>query len=109
VPGIEEMRATCGRLVAELNQGTADHHRLLEIETIVRLLVPHLIRAVAERVQRDGPLDGLRTGAVALVDMEDRLMWVRTGKSETDSQVREALLRITEDAHVVLEALEVAT
>lgn len=106
MPGIEEMRATCHRLITELSQGAADHHRLLEIETIIRLLVPHLTRAIAQRIQHEGQLDGLKTGAVALVAMQDRLMWVQLGRRQTDASLQDTLLEAAQDAERVLAALK---
>lgn len=50
MPSVEEMQETCRRLLEELRRGGVEPHRLLEIETIVRLLVPHLTRVLADAV-----------------------------------------------------------
>jgi hypothetical protein len=97
------MRRTCRRLTEEL-QSDVDGHRLLEIETIVRLLVPHMTRAVAESIHA-GKASELGDAGAVLVRMRDHLTWVDGHRDAVLPEVRQRLSDSVACAGTVLDVL----
>jgi hypothetical protein len=80
VPSLAEMRATVDRIVAELQVEGLDAHRLREVETILRLLMRHLNRSVADAVNRLGHVAPLERAGEALRRMRESLTWVELNR-----------------------------
>lgn len=104
MPSLAEMSETCRRLLEDLRQDP-DRHRLLEIETIIRLLVPHLTRAVADVIHA-GRTEQLGEARSALLKMRDHLSWVRSNQEAAPSDTRQQLIESIRCASAVLGALE---
>jgi hypothetical protein len=98
------MGETCRRLLEELRRNP-DRHRLLEIETIIRLLVPHLTRAVADVVHA-GHTEQLGEARSALLRMRDHLSWVQSNQKATPADTQTQLIDAVGCASAVLDALE---
>src|SRR5438270_4958022 len=103
MPSPTEMGETWRRLLGEIQQDQ-DRHRLLEIETIIRLLVPHLTRAVADEVHA-GRTEELGEARSALLKMRDHLSWVRGNQSTSLTETQHQLLDAVSCACAVLDVL----
>lgn len=102
----EDMLDIGRRMEEELAAGPLDHHRLREIETIVRLLLPHLTRRLVEALHREGESGRLHTARAAFLDLRRRLAWTAERRdAETAYAVQTALLDAARAACLVLEAL----
>src|SRR5947209_604883 len=104
MPSITEMHETC-RHVAEELRADVDKHRLVEIETVVRLLVPHLTRAVADGIN-SGRAGALGNAGADLVQMRDHLSWVDGHRDGDLPRIREQLTQSITCAGAVLAVLE---
>lgn len=101
------MWATYRRLNAELDGGTIDGHRLLEIETIIRLLLPHLTRAVAESVHRLSERPELRHASSSLIGIRGCLDSVEVERDTASlRQTQNRLAEAVEYAREILADLE---
>lgn len=83
MPSLAEMRATVDRILAELQVDGLDAHRLREVETILRLLMRHLNRGVADAVNRLGHVAPLEQAREALRRMRESLTWVEMNRDES--------------------------
>src|SRR4051812_23360665 len=100
------MDQTCRRLIGELQRGMGDPHRLLEIETIIRLLVPHLIRAVAEAIHA-GKAQRLGDAGERLVAVRSCLGSIAEDRSRgTVHGSEEKLLEALSETLAILAALD---
>ncbi|HZU14247.1 MAG TPA: hypothetical protein VFB58_15510 [Chloroflexota bacterium] len=104
----EAMLEIARRLEEELAGHPLDNHRLREIETIVRLLIPHLTRAVVGALQRDGETPDLHAARAALQAARDQLGWTaRRPEADTTHYVQSRLLQTVRLACRGLEVLHV--
>ena len=103
MPSVAEMSETCRHLMDEVRQNP-NGHRLLEIETIVRLLVPHLTRAVADGVHA-GQTDALRDAGADLVQLRADLTRIDDNRDGSSEVARQQLLGALGHATSVLNAL----
>lgn len=104
---VEYLRDVCRRLKDELRAGALGRWRLREIETVLRLMVPHLISAVAENVTRSGPTDSLERARAALLSVRTRLEWIATWRDTApDAEIHLALMRTVEDVEDFLENVD---
>ena len=107
MPRLQEMWDTCRRLATELAGEPIDGVRLLEIETIVRLLVPHVTRMVASEIQRLGEIPPLGEAGASLRAMRSCLAAVELGRGETPPpRVEEELAEAVRHARAVLSLRE---
>jgi hypothetical protein len=78
------MRATVDRVLAELQVQGLDGHRLREVETILRLLMRHLNRGIADALNRVGRVAPLEQAGEALRRMREALTWVEAHRDDVD-------------------------
>lgn len=103
VTSVAYMRDLCRRLEEELRGEGVARLRSREIETLIRLLVPSLIQALAEGVHQTGPTDRLQRARDGLHSLRQRLDWVAAHRdSAPEIQIHRALLRIVADVESVL-------
>ncbi len=107
MPSLAEMRATVDRMLAELQVEGMDAHRLREIETILRLLMRHLNRSVADAVNRVGNTVPLERASDALRGMREAMTWVETHRDDTDvASIRRRLTDAARAGSGVVSAIE---
>lgn len=103
------MRATVDRLAVELDGDHLDGHRLREIETVLRLLMRHLNRAVADALHRLGSSGVLEDASGALRRMREAMTWVEANREASDLWVIQTRLldaaRSSRDVLAVMERL----
>jgi hypothetical protein len=101
------MRATVDRILAELQVEGMDAHRLREIETILRLLMRHLNRSVADALNRLGHTAPLQRASEALRQMREALTWVETHRDDADvASIRRRLTDAARAGSSVVLAME---
>lgn len=107
MPSLAEMRATVDRILAELQVEGMDGHRLREIETILRLLMRHLNRNVADALNRLGRMTPLEQASDALRRMREAMTWVETNRDNADvASIRRRLADAARAGSMVVAAME---
>lgn len=84
------------RVLTELQMDGVDSHRLREVETILRLLMRHLNRSLADALNRLGYVGPLERAGNSLRRMREAMTWVETNRKESD--VRSIRSRLVEAA-----------
>lgn len=92
MPSLAEMRATVDRILAELDVEGLDAHRLREVETILRLLIRHLNRSVADALNRVGRVAPVERASAALRRMRETLTWVEMHRDDTPVETIQSFL-----------------
>jgi hypothetical protein len=107
VPSLAEMRATVDRILGELQIDGLDAHRLREVETVLRLLMRHLNRGVADAVNRLGQIDPLEKAGEALRHMRESLTWVEEHRDGSSvSLIQQRLVEATQAGSEVVTLME---
>ena len=107
MPSLADMRATVDRLLGELDVDGLDAHRLREVETILRLLMRHLTRSVADAMNRLGPVESLGRAGAALRRMREVLTWVEIHRDSFPvSEIQQKLSEAASAGSQVVAAME---
>lgn len=107
MPSLAEMRATVDRILDELQVEGLDAHRLREIETVLRLLMRHLNRNVADALNRLGQITSIEQASDALRRMREAMTWVETHRDDADvASIRRRLTDAARAGSVVVTAME---
>lgn len=107
MPSLAEMRATVDRILAELQVDGMDAHRLREIETVLRLLMRHLNRSMADALNRLGHTAPLEYASDALRQMREALTWVEAHRDDGDvASIRRRLTDAAQAGSSVVLAME---
>lgn len=107
MPSLAEMRATVDRILAELQVEGMDGHRLREIETILRLLMRHLNRGVADALNRLGHITPLEQASDALRQMREAMDWVDAHRDDGDvASIRRRLTDAARAGSSVVSSIE---
>jgi predicted metal-dependent enzyme (double-stranded beta helix superfamily) len=101
------MRATVERILSELQIDGLDGHRLREVETILRLLMRHLNRSVADALNRLGRVTALEQASDSLRRMRESMMWVEANRQEGDERtIQRYLMKAAQAGSEVVASIE---
>jgi hypothetical protein len=107
MPSLAEMRATVDRILSEVEVSGLDAHRLREVETILRLLIRHLNRNVADALNRLGRVAAVERASRALWQMREALTWVETHRDDKSAElIQRHLIDAARAGSEVMDAME---